>query len=158
MQAPSHANSRMNRYIDTYIHVHVLVLVIIRPSLSTLSLILPSNYLFQPSLLTLFFIHLTNQRTHTLSCYTHVCFPKLSMNKYKLMRPHSQAAPGLRMGSMPSLLDTPERVGDPVPQFPPPKQSPGVVENPEQGPFLPSVRLGGGRSKVTASLVSKAPP
>lgn len=60
---------------------------------------------------------------------------------------------------MPSLLDTPERVGDPVPQFPPPKQSPGVVENPEQGPFLPSVRLGGGgRSKVTASLVSKAPP
>ena len=47
------------------------------------------------------------------------------------------------MGSMPSLLDTPERVGDPAPQFPPPKQSPGVVENPEQGPFLPSVRLGG---------------
>ena len=45
---------------------------------------------------------------------------------------------------MSSLLDTPERVGDPVPQLPPPKQSPGVVENPEQGPFLPSIRLGGG--------------
>lgn len=59
------------------------------------------------------------------------------------------------MGSIPFLLDTPERVGDPVPQLPPPKQSPSVVENPEQGPFLPSVRLGG---KVTVSLVSKVPP
>ena len=63
------------------------------------------------------------------------------------MQPHSQAAPGLRMGSMSSLLDTPERVGDPVPQLPPPKQSPSVVENPEQGPFLPSIRLGGGKEQ-----------
>ena len=66
------------------------------------------------------------------------------------------------MGSIPFLLDTPERVGDPVPQLPPPKQSPSVVENPEQGPFLPSVRLGGGGGggggKVTVSLVSKVPP
>ena len=64
------------------------------------------------------------------------------------------------MGCMASLLDTPEGVGDPAPQLPPPEQSPGVVENPEQSPLLPSVRLRG-RARCTldtTSLLPRAPP